>query len=312
MTADAPAPAPPARTWRNRLRRLAVRAARVAVVLYLGVAVVLYALQTAMIFPGAQTQGTAAAQIPHVPPGAELVRLTAATGEPVAALFGPALGRAGDPGGGPARGPALVYFYGNAMCLADCLDRFDELRRRGFDVIIPDYLGYGLSGGKPGADGCRAAADAALAHLLARPGVDRSRVVAAGWSLGGAVALDLAARHPGEVAGVATFSAFTSLADMARRVAPFLPASLLLRHRLDNRARVAELSVPILIGHGRADRIIPFAMADELAAAARGPVERVSVDGADHNDFFLVGGDAVLDRLRAFAAGLPAKGGPQP
>jgi fermentation-respiration switch protein FrsA (DUF1100 family) len=96
------------------------------------------------------------------------------------------------------------------------------------------------------------------------------------------------------------FSTFTSMAEMGRRLVPFLPVSLLLRHRFDSLAKIAKLDCPTLIGHGRRDQVIPFAMADRLAEAAKGPVTRVTIDGADHNDFFGVGGSRVLIPFREF------------
>ena len=170
-------------------------------------------------------------------------------------------------------------------------------------MLIPEYVGFGMSGGSGGESGCRETAEAALAYLETRRDVDRGRFVLAGWSLGGAVALDLADRHP--VAGVATFFTFTRMSDESRQMFPFLPASLLLRHRFENVSKIARIGCPALIGHGRADQTIPFAMADRLAEAAKGPVTRVTIEGADHNDFFQVGGDRVRASLRRFIEQLP-------
>lgn len=157
-----------------------------------------------------------------------------------------------------------------------------------------------MSGGKASEAGCQATADAVLAHLKGRKDVDPTKIIAAGWSLGGAVALDLASR--GKVAGVISFCTFTSMAEMARRNLPLLPASLLLRHRFDNESKIAKVTCPILIGHGRRDTLIPHSMSDRLAEAARAPVMRFTVEEAGHNDFFATGGDQVLDAMRTFIA----------
>ena len=191
------------------------------------------------------------------------------------------------------------------MCLRDASGEFEAFRRLGANVLIPDYVGYGMSGGTPGESGCRETAEAALAHLQSSKDVDPGRIVVVGWSLGGAVALDLASRRP--VAGVATCCTFTSMADMARRLVPFLPVSLLLRHRFDNVSKIARVGCPVLIGHGRLDRIMPFDMADRLAGASKGPTTRVTIDEADHNDFFQVGGDEIREALRRFIDKLPRR-----
>ena len=86
--------------------------------------------------------------------------------------------------------------------------------------------------------------------------VDAKTIIAAGWSLGGAVAIDLASRR--QVGGLIVFSTFTSGVEMARRMLPFVPVSLLLRHRFDSVHKIAKIRCPILIGHGRRDPLIPF------------------------------------------------------
>ena len=150
------------------------------------------------------------------------------------------------------------------ITLASCFLKSGVLTVREVQVI-PDYAGFGMSGGSPGERECAATADAALDHLLSREDVDPARVVAAGWSLGSGVAVDLASRRP--VAGLAIFCSFTSMADMGRLAYPFIPVSWLLSHRFDNEAKVARISCPVLIGHGRVDTVIPFSMSERLAAA---------------------------------------------
>ena len=80
-----------------------------------------------------------------------------------------------------------------------------------------------------GEQACYQTADACYKHLLSRENVDPRRIVIAGRSLGGAVAIDLASRL--DVAGLVAFSTFTRMSEMASRRYPFVPASLLLRHR---------------------------------------------------------------------------------
>ncbi len=289
---------------RPRRRRWLVTLIRIPFLVYAGVVAIFFAFQARLIFPGSETQGKPDSVV-RPRPGLELVTLTTTRGDRVVALFGKALAADGSPRLDASSCPTILYFYGNAMCLRDSSEDLGRFRRLGANVMIPDYVGYGMSGGSAGELGCRETAEAAFAHLLTRPDVDRGRIVVAGWSLGGAVAIDLASRHP--VAGLATFCTFTSMADMARRVFPFLPASLLLRHRFENLAKIAEVGCPVLIGHGRGDRIIPFAMADRLTGAAKGPVVRVTIDEADHNDFFLTGGERIMTPLRGFIEQLPRR-----
>jgi fermentation-respiration switch protein FrsA (DUF1100 family) len=285
----------------KRARARLMRLARLVVIVYLGVLIVLYALQTRLIFPGASTQGQPFAEV-RPRPGTELVRLTTQRGVPVVALFGSALATDGGPDPAAAARPTMLYFYGNAMCLNYAMPEFDRFRRLGLNVLFAEFAGYGASGGTPSEEGCQDTALAAYDYLVSTRNVDRQRVISAGWSLGGAVAIDLASRR--QVGGLIAFSSFTSAVDLARRVVPWVPVSLLLRHRFESAQKIAGIRCRILIGHGRADSIVPFSMGEALAATAGGPVTTLWIDDAEHNDFYEIGGRQIDDAIVSFVRGL--------
>jgi uncharacterized protein len=124
-------------------------------------------------------------------------------------------------------------------------------------------------------------------------------VVLYGHSLGGGVSYELAARHP-ELAGIVTDATFTSIPDMVRRTTVFAPLAPLVRTRMDNLRRVAQVRMPKLILHGTADRTVPFAMAEELRARARPPVELVSLPGAGHDNAYVVNQELYFGALSRF------------
>ncbi len=275
-----------------------MRIVRLGLLSYLGVVTVLFSLQVRLIFPGASTQGQSFAEV-RPRPGTELVNLTTRRGERVVALYGPALGPDGLADPQAAHRPTLIYFYGNGMCLNDTTDDLEKFRRLGLNVIIPDYVGYGMSGGSPSEKGCQSTADAVYDYLVTTRGARPERILSAGWSLGGAVAIDLASRH--QVGGLIAFSSFTSMVEMSHRILPFVPARLLLRHRFDSLKKIQHITCPILIGHGRLDRTVPFDMGQELAAKAKGPVTSLWIDRAEHNDFIDAGGKQLEEAIAKFA-----------
>ena len=169
---------------RSRRQTVLVLVCRFCILVLLGFLSMVYLLQDRLIFPGTSTQGSLEATV-HPRSGAELLRLETARGQRVTALYGPAFDPAGHPDPDAKSQPALVYFYGNAMCLAYAQAEFERFRRLGLNVLIPDYLGYGLSGGRASEIGCRETADAAYQALLARgfaPCADHCLRLVAGWS----------------------------------------------------------------------------------------------------------------------------------
>jgi uncharacterized protein len=289
----APSPKAPPRP-RSRFQKITLTLLSV----YLILCLIMFSIQNWMIFPGHATQAQREAMV-HPAPDFELLHLTTAIGDSIVAIFGNATDQNDQPLPQANSCPTILFFYGNAMCLADSLGQFHEFRRLGANVMIVEYPGYGMSGGTPSEPALYAAADAACDALMRRQDIDPKKIIAAGWSLGAAVAINLATRRP--VAALATFSAFTSLPDMARSVVPWLPTSLLLRSRFDNQSKIKQIACPIFIAHGTHDSIVPFAMSRKLIAAAKGPATSVEVD-SDHNDIFERGGEALDERFKQFLA----------
>jgi uncharacterized protein len=258
----------------------------------------MYSIQAKFIFPGSATTQGAHDAILSPGFGYELLTLPTKDGPKIAAIFGGAEQPNGKPLADAGDRPTVIYFYGNGACMAYSTGVLDELRRSGVNCIVPEYPGYGMSPGRPSESGCYAAADAAYDYLIARNDINPKKIVAMGWSLGGAVAIDLASRR--DIAGVITLSAFTSMPAIAHQLIPWLPVSLILKYRFDNVDKLAGISSPILIIHGTRDELVPFAMAAKLAAAAKGKVTRYNAEGAGHNDIFETGGQPLLNQINQF------------
>jgi hypothetical protein len=281
----------PASRWRRVARRLAVNAC----IFYLLAVLVFYSFQTTLIFPGSWKQGTAGAQITQPPAGAELIELKSPDGQPIKALFAAALHPDGTPRTDAAARPTILYFYGNGMALSDTLGQIADMRRLGANVMAADYLGYGMSGGKAGEQACYDTATAEYQWLIHDPRVAADKIIVAGWSLGAAVAVDLAAHE--KVAGLMMFSAFTSLADVATGHYPWLLIRPLLKHRFASIDKLPQVHCPVLLAHGQLDTLVPYDMMRRLESAAGGPVEVVDVPGADHNGFWDIGRPLVLPAI---------------
>jgi fermentation-respiration switch protein FrsA (DUF1100 family) len=185
----------------------------------------------------------------------------------------------------PQQSPRAVvlYCHGNAGNLSDWADVVRILHDRvGLALLIFDYRGYGRSEGTPSEDGVVADARAARAWLARRAGLAEGRIVLMGRSLGGGVAVHLAANDGARA--LVLESTFTSLPDVGKAHYPWLPARILMQTRLDSLSKIGRYHGPLLQSHGTADRLIPYANGRRLYDAANAPKRFYSIAGGDHND----------------------------
>lgn len=204
-----------------------------------------------------------------------------------------------------ADAPALLYLHGSRWNLTGQLYRIEELHDFGFSVLAIDYRGFGRSdGGMPSEASVYEDAQAAFAEL-ARLQPDPSRRYIYGHSLGGAIAIDLAARlsrHGGAVParGLIVESTFTSLADIARALSyEWLPLQWILSQKFDSIDKIARVRMPVLVVHGADDRYVPPRFSRMLFDAARGPKELLMVEGGTHNNSMRRGREAYREALHA-------------
>lgn len=194
----------------------------------------------------------------------------------------------------------ILYLHGNAGNLshrAPLLRRLQE--ELGATVLIIDYRGYGRSEGSASISSALEDATAARAFLARKASIPESSIVLMGRSLGGALAVELAATAPAR--GLIVESSFASLRDMAEHHYPML-AWILPRGKLDSARRIASSSAPLLQSHGTADSTIPLESGHRLYAAAQDPKQFVEIEGADHNDR---PPDSYYEEMRQFLVNLP-------
>jgi hypothetical protein len=243
-----------------------------ALAAYLGVCAILWFAQERLIFLGALPNPP-----PTVPPGWRLERVDIAVADGIRLEGVLALP--------PVDRPAVVlYFGGNAEDATTHVR--DAARFYGPRAVLAvNYRGYGRSEGRPGE--AALVADALAIHdwARARADLDGSRLALHGRSLGAGVAVALATSRP--VKALVLTTPFDNLAAVAQFHYPWVPASLLIRHRFDSLARAGGLSLPLLVVTATADTVIPPAHADRLAAAWGGPVQALRLQNRDHNDIAL-------------------------
>ena len=194
--------------------------------------------------------------------------------------------------------PTVLFFHGNAGEMADRADRFAVYQAAGLGVAFLSYRGYGGSTGQISEAGLITDATAAYDWLIVQ-GVAATRIMLVGESLGTGVAVQLAAMHP--VGGVALEAPYTSTADVATGVYPWLPVRLLMKDQFRSIDHIANVTAPLLIQHGDADAAIPYPMGQTLFAAANAPKAFETLANQGHEALFQ---PAVWAREIAFFARL--------
>lgn len=232
---------------------------------------------------------------PKAPSGAEDVWFTSADGTRLHGWY--------FRGYASVHAPTIIYFHGNGGNVTN-LGWFGEtLAKRGFNVLVFDYRGYGLSGGVA-ADEADLYNDgeAALSYVVNEKGASPKHIVLYGQSLGTTVATETATRCA--CGALILESGFSSGSSLASRVFPWLPRWLhfLSRNRFDSARKLKNVHVPVLISHGDPDPTIPTDEGRALFAAANEPKKLLIYPGAGHS-VFSSAGPGYLDQLERFTRG---------
>jgi uncharacterized protein len=174
--------------------------------------------------------------------------------------------------------PLVIYFGGNAEDVSGMLEDA-VLRAPGVGWLLVSYRGYGASEGSPSESSI--SADALKWHDHSVQNLGAKEVVAFGRSLGSGAAVFLASER--KLAAVILVTPFDSLVDVAKHHYPFLPVSLLLRHRFDSVGRAPKIAVPLLCIAAGQDNVIPVVHARRLFEAWGGPKRWILIEEAGHN-----------------------------
>ena len=205
----------------------------------------------------------------------------------------------------PAENPSdlyLLYLHGSALNIGANITHARRFHQMGFSVFLISYRGYGKSDGTfPTEAQIYADAQAAWTYLVKQKGIDPKAIFIYGHSLGGAVAIQLAIDNPA-AGGLIVEAAFTSIADMARRIPKYriFPLELIVHERFDSIEKVGRLQPPVLYIHGTDDKLVPSEMSSELYKHTASSKQLKFIPGGGHNNSASVGGDEYLQAVKNF------------
>ncbi|MGE4243961.1 alpha/beta hydrolase [Ramlibacter sp.] len=214
------------------------------------------------------------------------------TGEPVKlhGLWMPAAQHA-------ATGPVLLYLHGARWNVAGSAPRIRRMQELGFSVLAIDYRGFGKS--TPGLPSEAMAYEDARAawDWLAAKHPKRPRYVF-GHSLGGAIAIDLAAQVDDEQ-GTIVEGTFTSIVDVAASMKwGWLPIGAFVTQRFESVKKVDKIGSPLLVVHGSNDNLIASDLGRRLYDAYSGRKRFLLVEGGSHHSTMSVGHGLYKDAVK--------------
>jgi fermentation-respiration switch protein FrsA (DUF1100 family) len=255
----------------------------IAITLYVGLAAMVYLAQRSlMYFPDTVRTTPAAAGLPE----AEEVPLTASDGVgSIAWHIVPQDFK-----------PVILYFHGNGGALKYRVERFRRLIADGIGLVALEYRGYGGLPGSPSEQGLIADAEAAYAFAVSR--YPAQQIVVWGESLGTGVAVALASEKP--VGRVILEAPFTSAVAVGAQHYWYLPVRLLMKDQFRSDKLIGKVTAPLLILHGMHDRVVPYAMGEQMFDLANKPKHLARFLDGGHEDLDANGG---LNAVARFLAG---------
>lgn len=239
----------------------------VLLVLYGGWCAALYRMQTELFFPGAFFGPEAQ---PSLPAGAELSAIRHPDGvhtELVLMMTPPT-------GDRPA--PLLVYLHGNGAIAGGSARALRHWAARGVSVAVPEYRGYGASGGEPSEASVGADLVRIIDQLTARPDVDAARLVYYGRSVGTGFAAQLAYARP--PAAMVLQTPFLRTDIMAH---DYGAPAFLVKNPFRTDLVAGSFDFPVLLLQHSLDQLAPPSDADALHTLL--PDSRLVSVPTDHN-----------------------------
>jgi alpha-beta hydrolase superfamily lysophospholipase len=200
----------------------------------------------------------------------------------------------------PARpdAPVLLYLHGARWDVRSSAGRMRRMHDLGFAVLGIDYRGFGRSTDTLPSEALANEDARAAWDWLAKNHPQRRRFIF-GHSLGGAIAVELAADVGHDAAGLIVEGTFTSIADLFSEMKwGWLPVSALITQRFAAAERIAHVPVPVLVVHGSEDRIVPPALGRALYDKAPSKKHFLLVEGGSHHNTNAIGAPQYRHALR--------------
>jgi len=190
--------------------------------------------------------------------------------------------------------PMVIFFGGNCDEASFYLDLFDQMED--YHIVLPNYPGYGLSGGVPSESSFYTEALSIYDHFAQKYNKEPKDIFIIGRSIGTCVVTYLASQR--ETNSICLITPFHSLEELAQRMYPFLPVSWLIKHRFNAIEFAPKVTAPCLFILAEYDKSVPKQSSEKLAKAWGGEVKLITLPDTTHEDIMEY--PVLLDEITEF------------
>jgi len=173
----------------------------------------------------------------------------------------------------------IIFLHGNAGSLENRTYKLNHFKDLNVNFLIIAWRGFSGNRGKPNEMGLYEDARSAVRWLNTK-GIQDKNIILYGESLGTAIVVEIAQNK--KYAGVILESPFTSMINVGKKHYPFFPVSFLLKDKFESYKKINKISIPVLIMHGKVDKIVPYAMGKKMYELANQPKFFYSQEYGDH------------------------------
>jgi len=174
----------------------------------------------------------------------------------------------------------VLYFHGNRKNIAWYAPYASNFTKRGYEVWMMDYPGFGKSTGILSEQNLYA--EAAQLYIMAHSKFAADRIIIYGKSLGTGIASWLASKRTAQQLILET--PYYSMASLAKHYLPIYPVSTLIRYKLPVNKYLELVNAPVTIFHGTGDKVIPYSNAERLKAVIQPKDNFIAIEHGGHND----------------------------
>ena len=173
----------------------------------------------------------------------------------------------------------ILFLHGNAGSLENRTYKLNHFKDLNLNFLIIAWRGFSGNTGKPNEKGLYKDAKGAI-EWLKKKGIKEKNIILYGESLGTGVVTEVAQNE--NFGGIILESPFTSMTNMGQKYYPFFPVKFLLKDKFESYKKIKKIRIPVLIIHGKVDKIVPYHMGEKMYELANEPKYFYSQEYGDH------------------------------